>query len=276
MICRLVVLSVLLIASRGSAAQLGSVGGMPGATGLAVNAGTGDLYVKSGVSGTVWHVPVENDGSLDAAESFSTALGTAVHIAFDLAGHLYGIQPGGNTYSLYLERLPAGSVLGDATRLSLDSFTSLTTHLTGPFAVESPGGITGRLFFVVSPEGIYSFTLGAFAAGRSTLSEPASSCGDIHSMAYRPPFADLVITWEKLVMSVPTTSQPCTAIPGGTGFVNLQGIARDNTAQRIFVADSETGELIAINPDGSIYVITTDLVSPADVAYDSGPACAHV
>lgn len=270
MILLLGILSFLLSASAVTAAPLGSVSGLPGATGLTVNAGTRELYVKSGISGTVWRVPIGNDGSLGAVEAISTALGTAVHIAFDLAGNLYGIQPGGNTSSLYIRRLPPENVLAQQTRLRLDSFTSFDTHLTGPFAIENPGGITSRLFFVVQPEGIYSFALGDFAPTGSVLSPPVTRCGEIRSMAYRPRFADMVVTWENLVLSVPSNGQTCSTIPGGTGFVSLQGIAWNNSAQRIFVADGGTGELVAINPDGSKYVIADELVSPADVAYEAG------
>lgn len=252
------------------AAPLGSVSGLPGATGLAVQPGTGDLYVKSGISGTVWRVRVGADGTLGAAESVSTALGSAIHIAFDLAGNLHAIQPGGRSTTLFTRRLPSGAVQAQQTRLSLDSFTSFTTHLSGPFAIEAPGGVTNRLFFDVVPEGIYSFTLGSFSPTGSTLSPPVTACGSIRAMVYRPRFADLLVTWEKLVMSVPTNGQACSVIPGGTGFVNLQGLAWNNSQERAFVADAGTGEVIAINPDASQYVVAAGLESLAAVAYDSG------
>ncbi len=262
-------LPILFAASVAAAAPLGTVSGLPGATGLAVNAGTGDLYVKSGISGTVWQVPVAADGSLGAAEAVSTDLGTSVHIAFDLAGNLYGVQPGGRLYALYLFKLPPMSMLAEATNVSFDAFVPFDIQLGGAFAIESPGGTTDRLFLTVTPPDIYAFTLGNFNPVGSTLTEEVNSCGAIRSLAYRPRFADLVAALPQAVMSVSISGNPCTSVPGGTGFVSLQGVAWDNARQRIYVTDSGTGELIVIYPDGSTYVLADNLTSPTDVAYDS-------
>lgn len=112
-------LLVLLCASTASGVPLGSVSGLPGATGITVDPSTGDLYVKSGIAGTVWWVPVGSDGTLGTATTVSSSLGSAVHIALDLAGNIYGIQPGGNPATLTLRRYATSLSLVQDTRLSL-------------------------------------------------------------------------------------------------------------------------------------------------------------
>jgi hypothetical protein len=269
-LCVAVVLAFLVGAASGTAGPLGSVSGLPGATGLAVRPDTGDLYVKSGISGLVWRVPVGSNGSLGPAEAISSDLGTAEHLAFDLAGNLYGLLPGGQLYSLYLLRLPPMSMVSQATNLNFDGFVPFNIKLGSAFAIESPGGTTSRLFFTVDPPGVYAFALGNFKAGGSTTTEAVNSCGPIRSLAYRTRFADLIATLPDAVVSIPISGNACSLVPGGSGFVSLQGIAWDNSGQRIFVADGATGELSVIYADGTTAILASDLVSPADVAYDAG------
>lgn len=271
------VLSALVLCLTSSIAQavpLGSVSGLPGATGLAVNPGTGDLYVKSAISGTLWRVPVAADGSLGAADSVSADLGTAIRIGFDLAGNLYGMQPQGGPVYFFLRRLAPGNTLAQQTRLYTGGggFGPSPTA-TGAFAIESPGGSTNRFFFSVAPNDFYTLLLGQFAPGSTLINlGGAETCSGFRSMAYRPLLGDLIATIPNLVLRVSPQDGSCTTIPGGMGFVSLQGIAWNNAAQRIFVTDDGTGTVTAINADGSTYVIANGLQSPADVAFSS----AHV
>ncbi len=267
------ILVVLVWSAASSAAPLGTVNGLPGATGLTVNAGSHDLYVKSGVSGTVWRVPVSSDGSLGMADPISTDLGTAIHLDFDLAGNLYGVMPGGRPYALFVRRLGPGSTFAEQTDLGPDGFYPYGTTLGGAFAMETPGGTTNRLFVIADPAALYTFPLNGFRSGRTTTAHIVGyPCDGIRSLAYRPRFGDLIASSGTFVVRISANDGACTAIPGGNGFVRPEGVAWDNSGQKIFVADSGTGDLTVINADGSKNVLATGLLSPADVAYDS----AHV
>jgi DNA-binding beta-propeller fold protein YncE len=255
------------------AQRIGQVSGLAAATGLAINTGTRELYVKGGTSGTVWRVPIGNDGSLGQADTVSSDLGSAVHIALDLAGNLYGAQPGGRPFSLYLRRLAPMSTTAQQTDLRLGGFSSAAAKLTGAFAIENPGGITNKLFFSIDDSpAIYSFTLGDFNSGRETNSPlVGNSCGAIRSVAYRQRLGDLIASIaDNVVVRISASDGVCTSIPGAVDFIHPEGVAWDNSGQRIFVADSGTGGLYVINPDGSKAIVAGDLASPSDVAYDSG------
>lgn len=232
------------------------VSGLATPTGLAIHPNERSLYVKSGISGTVWKVPIQPYGTAGSIAVVTDQFQPVADIKFDAAGNLYGVST--DNYDLW--RLDSsGSVCsGNLFR---------NPQATG-IAVETPGLSSNHLFFTEgSGASLISDILSSFQCKQYSSDKFINySCGLFRFLLYRPSRADLVGSWGNTVSSVNINDASCTTLVSNLAQPN--GLAEDNKGN-LYIADTGTGEIVKRTPQGQVVVIAEGLTSPTGLAFDS-------
>jgi sugar lactone lactonase YvrE len=238
--------------------------GLTKPTGIAIHPNERLLYVKSGASGTVWKVPIKNDGTGGAVGVVTDQFGPALDIDFDASGNLYGLMNRGEVPLL---------VRLDASGSICNSYLAMNDPVATGIAIEAPGLSDSPIFLQETYvwHRIFSTTPTSIAGcddtwHRTPVSSIGSSWGPVRFLIYRSTRGDLVGSENFSVNSINKTTGACTPLIGD--LVQPNGLAEDLQGN-LYVADTGAGKIIKRTILGKIVEIAKGLNAPTGIAYDS-------